>query len=359
MTATATKIGDEPVERLHSMNKRDAEAFKISDRVRELMVQHGTAPYPETYAFWFAYVAGANETLVATINKMIKRDGEISQYEIDEVCRSVTDDEKLDVKQDKIRQAVSEQVSSVVDLVRTGLSQSDEFNECLTNIGAGLPSAASDEDIRETLSKLIEENARMAERSRKLHEGLEASQKQIAQLSVELEDVRQLSSRDPLTGAANRRAFDSRLDREIHACTETEKPMCLVLADIDHFKMVNDTFGHQVGDEVLKVFASILRKNVKGRDLVSRYGGEEFAIILPDTQIGSAFKLVDNIREQWASKRLLMRQSRQQLGQITASFGIATYEQGFDPADLIEKADLRLYRAKHNGRNQVCAVDTD
>ena len=129
--------------------------------------------------------------------------------------------------------------------------------------------------------------------------------------------------------------------------------MCLVMGDIDRFKAINDTFGHQIGDEILKMFAKLLSSNVKGRDTVARFGGEEFAIILPETRLADAEHLTESIRSQLEGKELAVNNSGEPIGKITASFGIAQLGEHDDPDTLVQRADARLYEAKCAGRNRV------
>lgn len=144
---------------------------------------------------------------------------------------------------------------------------------------------------------------------------------------------------DPLTGLLNRRALEMALEREAARVERGEKPFCLVLMDLDDFKQLNDTQGHQEGDRVLKEVAQYLVAHVRQGDLVGRWGGEEFAVILPRTEGKEAVQVADRLRE-----------GLKTLG-ITASFGVAVY--GGDPRDLFQRADRALYQAKGSGKNQV------
>ena len=131
--------------------------------------------------------------------------------------------------------------------------------------------------------------------------------------------------------------------------------MSLILGDIDHFKTFNDTWGHQIGDQVLRLVASVLKDNVKGQDLLARYGGEEFAIVLPNTSLKDATTLADNIRLAVSKRRLLNKFTNTDLGRITMSFGVAPYVPGDSVDHLIRNADAALYKAKETGRNRVMA----
>ncbi len=133
--------------------------------------------------------------------------------------------------------------------------------------------------------------------------------------------------------------------------------MSLLFADIDNFKRFNDTYGHQIGDQVLRLVARTLSQSVKGRDTPARYGGEEFAIILPQTRLGDARIVADQIRLGLMRRRLVGRDKRDDYGSVTLSFGAAQYRPGETTNALVERADAALYVAKRNGRNRVATED--
>ena len=327
--------------------------YKIAEKAMELIDRYDTPPYPGTYALWYAYAAKSNEALTQRVDEMLQREAPLSPYEIEEVHQELMPDDKSQNARDAINQKFEHELTSVLQLIDSGMDSSDKFEETLTQIGNGMPEQASADRMDAILTRLIDENRRMAEHSRELNQGLRESRKQIQKLNQELEDVRSQCMRDPLTKISNRRAFDSRLAKETASVDSTGEDLCLAIADIDHFKQVNDTYGHRIGDEVLKLFASLIGDNIKGQDMVARYGGEEFAIILPRTDLSAAYKLIDHVREQFSRLELVLKPSNRILGSISASFGIALYDPGMGAAGLIEQADKLLYRAKHKGRNRV------
>jgi diguanylate cyclase len=201
--------------------------------------------------------------------------------------------------------------------------------------------------------RLLAETRRMQHTNRDLEHKLDASREDIAALQRDLDDVRRESMLDPLTKIANRKSFDEGIEVAIGEADANDAPLCLLIIDIDHFKNFNDTYGHQTGDQVLRLVAMTLKSNIKGQDLAARYGGEEFVAILPFTDLSGAVIVAENIRRAIQAKELLKRSTNEKLGRITASFGVAAYRPGDTPMALIERADRCLYAAKHAGRNRV------
>jgi diguanylate cyclase (GGDEF)-like protein/PAS domain S-box-containing protein len=164
--------------------------------------------------------------------------------------------------------------------------------------------------------------------------------------------LRNQSIRDPLTGLYNRRYLEEALNRELHRAQRAGRLFSLVMLDLDHFKHFNDTFGHQVGDILLKEAAGTIKSRVRAGDLACRFGGEEFALIISEVDTQGTYRCVDNIRE--AIKHLALHHRGQTLGTITISAGIATYPaHGNNAEDLMRAADDALYRAKKDGRDRI------
>ena len=159
--------------------------------------------------------------------------------------------------------------------------------------------------------------------------------------------VIRLSREDSLTGLYNRRRITELLENEIQRAARYNTVFSVILADIDHFKAVNDQLGHQAGDEVLNKIAEIIRSSVRATDLAGRWGGEEFVIISPETDIGGSFSLAEKIRTRLESADL------GKIGHRTASFGVTAFADGDDIEDIIARADAGLYAAKEGGRNRV------
>ena len=172
-----------------------------------------------------------------------------------------------------------------------------------------------------------------------------------------IQHTMELAIMDGLTKLYNRRYMTTHLNSLLASARDKEKPLSILLMDIDHFKSVNDTHGHDAGDEVLEEFSHRMRKNTRGIDLVCRYGGEEFVVIMPDTDHSLAMVVAERIRKKVAEKPFIIHKGREML-EITVSIGLASTENGLESQDvLLKRADEALYQAKKSGRNRVVAAD--
>jgi two-component system cell cycle response regulator len=162
----------------------------------------------------------------------------------------------------------------------------------------------------------------------------------------------ELAITDALTGLHNRRYLETHIAGLVEQALSRDQPLAVLVLDIDHFKLVNDTHGHDAGDEVLREFALRVRKAIRGIDLACRYGGEEFVVVMPETDLAAATAVAERLRRRIASEPFPIQQGAQGID-VTISIGIAALGGNDDAASVIKRADQALYRAKHNGRNRV------
>jgi diguanylate cyclase (GGDEF)-like protein len=193
------------------------------------------------------------------------------------------------------------------------------------------------------LGRLVFLGAQSAWMRNRLHESR-------SKLAVSMEHARELASHDELTQALNRRAIMARLEEERASAGRTAQAFCVALLDLDHFKAVNDTHGHRAGDEVLQAFVKSVRATMRETDILGRYGGEEFLMILTDTALDGAPRALERVRAAVETADY----GRIAAGlTLTVSIGVAGWQRGEDTASLLGRADSALYRAKANGRNRV------
>lgn len=162
----------------------------------------------------------------------------------------------------------------------------------------------------------------------------------------------QMATTDAVTGLYNRHYLTSHMETQLQAAKRKDKPLSVMMMDIDHFKKVNDTHGHAVGDRVLREFAQRIARNIRGVDLASRYGGEEFVVMMPETPIDWAKMIAERLREEVASTGFAVL-GKGEMVDVTVSIGVAASADESTPQTLLEAADDALYAAKDSGRNRV------
>ena len=182
---------------------------------------------------------------------------------------------------------------------------------------------------------------------------MKISSEDLKQLHQELEKSQQEAQTDALTTLINRRGLEKRLELERIRARQNDSPFSIIMVDIDHFKKVNDTFGHLVGDSILRSLAHMIKAHLRRNDIAARYGGEEFLILLPETGIEGAKAVGEKIRKALSTKEWKLKENGKNIGRITVSMGISLYKFNEPEESLIKRADDALYLAKNNGRDQV------
>ena len=168
------------------------------------------------------------------------------------------------------------------------------------------------------------------------------------------ESLKNQSICDPLTGLFNRRYMEESLEREFSRANRNKSSVAIVMMDLDHFKRFNDTFGHQAGDALLRAFGDLLKRNTRGQDIACRYGGEEFVLVLTDSNLAGALQRAEILRQQ--VKQLSVEYAGQLLGAVSISMGVALFpDHGMTMGDVLRASDQALYSAKREGRDRVSA----
>ena len=199
----------------------------------------------------------------------------------------------------------------------------------------------------------------MLRRTVEIEKAMLRSEEQTRSLKHRLEETRRSAEEDHLTGLPNRRAFEALYQAEYRAARAAAEPLCVAFCDIDHFKRVNDTHGHDAGDRVLKLVAENLARISNERCHVARHGGEEFVVLFRAARVEDAFEKLDRLRAQLADRRLVNRATDLPIGQVTFSAGIADVFASGDRRLALKAADAALYRAKLDGRNRIMVAEPD
>ena len=229
----------------------------------------------------------------------------------------------------------------------------DHFTKVLVAGSARLATTEKPDQLRSIVSNLVEENEVMRQQSVELKGQIYDTERRLRDLRKEMMKAEELARVDPLTGVGNRRTFDQMLVRETANAAADNVPLSLIMCDIDHFKSINDTHGHKVGDEVLKLFAALLKRACRPDDIVARYGGEEFGVIMPKATSSEASAIANKLRKELGEQSFVIYATGEKLPPLTASFGVAQWQQGEHEDAFVMRTDRILYLAKSSGRNQV------
>ena len=347
-----------------SQNKCDAhdleQSFALGDRSMGYLKEFQTPAIPRNYEVFYLHSSGANKDLSDAIRKAIAAHSCLTEEDAKRIYEEYVQPSKVNEKVLEVGGQVSEEIKELLTAVATASERTGLFGDSLDGITEELPNVQTADQLSSIVKKLVVSTNEMSHYSHDLEMRLVDSKKQIEDLHQTLETIRAESLTDQLTGLSNRKSFDQVLELEMKEALDSGEPLCLMLLDIDHFKTFNDTFGHQTGDQVLRLFAHTMKTNVKGRDLAARYGGEEFAIILPKTPLRAAVTVAEQIRKAVRAKELIKKSTGESLGRITMSVGVAAFKSDDTAEAIIHRADKCLYAAKDGGRDQVkCETDPD
>ncbi len=321
-----------------------------------LMSEHQVTPTPSNYCLWYHYIAGSLPSLKQDMDQALAKGG----FRLEDGVRLFekyfgTDRETKGLE--RIGNDLTDTIANVIKQIGDAGQNSQIFGNQLRDFDGSLRTVADKDGkgVQEIVSRLIQATQDMARQNRDLQEQLEGSSAQVTSLRDHLQQVRNEAMQDGLTGVGNRRCFDLKLVEHSKLALQSSAELCVVLIDIDHFKRFNDTYGHRVGDQVLRVVGAQLKAAASTNDVPARYGGEEFALLLPDCPLTTATERADRLRRALAEQYLRNKQTGECFGQVTVSMGVARYRANEPLEDFMGRADTALYRAKRQGRNCVIA----
>lgn len=331
-----------------------AEARRISEAAIQLLEAYEIPSNPDYFRLMYDYVSGRDPVVTRQL-------GDAASESNVRFRRVATDLLLHHYGEGRTLNLLSETGGALGDIVNRSMGQlsdagaeAKDFGSELGGFADDLGEASATLSVGTLVEQMVTSTRRMQAKCAKLETDLNQSSNEIQNLRSKLDETRAEALTDKLTGISNRAGFDKALGTVMVEARDEADPMSLVMCDIDHFKNFNDNYGHQVGDQVLRLVGGILRSMLKGQDIPCRYGGEEFALILPRTQLQGASKVAEAIREAIERKRIVRRSTGEVISRVTMSFGVAELQPGEAGSDLIERADTALYRAKKEGRNRVC-----
>ncbi len=336
-----------------SQKLRSEREHALAKTTLALMGECDVPPTPDNYELFYAYSAGEHPSIARIIGDMIAARREFTPTILQELRERSFPKDRTERAVESIGETVTVSLDEAIAKLEEASKDALDYGNTLSAARGVLGDEHSPETLRKLVGNLVSATKSMENRTRSLEQELHNSSQQVSDLRTQLDNVRKESLTDPLTGIANRKAFDQGLQTAIAESRLNGEPLSLFMCDIDLFKSFNDTWGHQTGDHVLRLVANCISENTKGRDTAARYGGEEFAVIVRKAAIGDAIKLAEQIRSTVQGKKLVKKSTGDILGSITISIGVAQLVGDESSAALIQRADTCLYSAKHAGRNCV------
>ncbi|MCC6921150.1 MAG: diguanylate cyclase [Alphaproteobacteria bacterium] len=323
-----------------------------------MMEAYGVGPAPRNYEIWYAHATGTVPGLAMALEAVFTGDGEWSSQAADDIYLRFFPAVPNPASLAAIGDALQHEMASILKSVTEAGAETKSYGAALEIVTGQMDRGVDANRLPAIAHQLAVSTRAMRARTDALERELEQTSKEVAALRAKNEAIRQEALTDSLTNLGNRKHFDERLAEAADAAMKTGGPLCVIMADVDRFKAFNDMWGHQTGDQVLRLVAACFSDNVKGRDTAARYGGEEFAVILPETSLANARVLAEQIRRNVQAKKVVKRSTGETLGAITISLGVASLQPGEHPQDMLRRADKCLYAAKHAGRNRVMDEDS-
>ncbi len=329
------------------------QAVRLSHEALAHAERHRSPPQPPAYEVWYNYAAGDDPALRERIDRELVKTNVVDLTKIEEIYREHFLEQRLAKEMTAIGDELHAGVRRAVDMLRDGLGENERFVGSLREAQDRISRASRKDEARRAAAELLELARAHVSQFEALNGELDKVRAQALELQEEMQRLRTTAYLDHLTQIWNRRHMDEVLDRDILAARRTNQPLSFALIDLDDFKQLNDTHGHTIGDAVLKHTAGLIKRNVKGQDTPARFGGEEFAIILPKTSLFNARHLVDDIRQQLYETDFVLSRERRPIGQVSASIGLTQLLPDDTKEAMIARADKLLYRAKQQGKNRV------
>lgn len=330
------------------------QAAEYLRRAVPLMVKHNIPPNPLNYALWYTYVSDRVPELNVQLDKTLTTYGTCPTMLSEQLFREHMIKDEIHGAED-IQASLIGLINDLHKHAGSTAEKTESFNNVLEE---SLQTLQQQEDgevslpLESVIQALSEHTKSVSETTRVFQERMHEAQAEIQALKEELNKTRQDARVDPLTNLFNRRAFDAELEQLV-GISGSEVISSFILVDIDHFKRFNDTYGHLMGDKVLQYVGKLLKEVCKEPMLPVRFGGEEFAVLMPGTKKEQAAEIAEQVRQKIQAIRIKQKKSGDIISSITASFGVSQLVADETVEQLVERTDKALYNAKNNGRNQV------
>ena len=339
-----------------NLHLRGPESYALARKALAELERLKIWPTPLNFELWLRSTAEPSGDLARAISTLVASGEPITEAVSEALAVEHLAQQHLS---DEIRDAglqLNRELDSVSRAIGAAQKSSEAYGRTLAGASESL-AGGEGQEIKRVVESLAAATQRMERENSTLEQQLSASTQELQRVRAHLEQVRREAMTDALTNLWNRKAFDEAVEQ---ACAPgAPAPLTLAIVDIDHFKRFNDTWGHQTGDHVLRFVASVIGRVGREPRVAARYGGEEFAILFPGERAANVVGVLEQMRNEIASRVLKRRSTNDDLGAVTVSAGVAQLHAGESPASLVERADAALYASKRGGRNRVTNPEVD
>jgi diguanylate cyclase len=327
------------------------ESHSVLKKVLPLMSQHQVPTIPQNYALWYDFVCEANGELVGELKDHMTRGLKFSP----DACQKLYEKYFLHELRAQVNE-IQGAMRAALESAAGELSGLDEelggFVVLLEDAGRTLAGEPSPAEVAALVTRLAEETRVTRDRSAGAEASVRAMKLELDELRTQVDALSRDARQDALTGVANRRAFDDGLRRMMREVRDSDAELCLLLADVDRFGDFNERQGRTVADQVLRFVAQEMDQCVKGRDLLARFGGAEFAVLLPATSYNGALMLAESIRA-IIEAQVVQTDNGLSIEDLTISLGVTQCRSGEEADELVARTEACLQQSKADGRNRV------
>jgi len=327
------------------------QAAEYLRQVIPLLSQNKLAPTPINYSIFYCYLSGCSQALQDIIDNFISEKKPFTVLIMLELYEKYINGGAAIAQQEKIHHSIEKVISDASEEVLQINNTAGEFDNTISKHAETLSTANDPQTTALVLQQIMQDTRNILKENQVTQARIEETSAEIIQIKAELEAVKASAEKDSLTGLKNRVAFDKKIDDIVYS--QKDPNSTLIMLDIDHFKRVNDTFGHLVGDRVIRYVSALLNQIIGPNHHIARYGGEEFAVILTGVPLKDAKQLTEKTRVAMCNSKLQRKDSGETIGKVTLSAGIAILKSDESVDSFIERAYEALYKAKETGRNKV------
>lgn len=317
------------------------------------MTNYEVAPTPKNYHLWYTYSAKSDLNLNRVVDGMVSKKMKFNEELNEKLYEKFFSAEKELKAIVETGVTFQEELKKIVFALKAAGQDTSNHTNTLMDQMNKLSDFEGASELKDIIKVVLDDTDKIKQQSEKLETKLEESTFKIENLQSNLENSRIESRTDNLTNIGNRKFFEEKIAEYVQNNKNHGDDFCLILCDIDLFKKFNDNYGHQIGDQVLKVVAHIIKKELGLLGSAARYGGEEFAILVPKMKLEAAIELAEKIRTVLSQRTIKNKNTGDFFGRITMSFGVASLSSNQNADGLVLQADSALYLAKANGRNRV------